>query len=163
MAIEEMKFRADLYYRLNVVTITLPALRDRRTDIPLLADHLFQKHAARMQKQVRAISPAAMEQLIAHSWPGNVRELENVIQAGLATATEDIIRSFSILALNQSHPHPSPTARTLTIPIGTALAAVENQLICETLKECGGDKQKAAHLLGVSERTLYRQAAVRQK
>ena len=80
-AIEEEKFRADLYYRLNVVTLTLPALRDRRVDIPLLADFLLKKHAARMGKQVRAIAPAAMEQLLAHSWPGNVRELENVIQS----------------------------------------------------------------------------------
>jgi two-component system response regulator HydG len=157
-AIEEKKFRADLYYRLNVVTLTLPALRDRRADIPLLADHLLQKHAARMQKPVRAIAPDAMEQLIAHSWPGNVRELENVIQSALATATDDTLRGFSLLALNRSPSRVSTnsSAHVLTIPIGTPLAAVEDQLICETLKACGGDKQSAAQMLGVSERTLYR-------
>ena len=157
-AIEENKFRADLYYRLNVVTLTLPALRDRRADIPLLADFLLKKHAERMRKQVRAIAPAAMEQLLARSWPGNVRELENVIQSALAIATEDTIRGFSLMALNQS-PSRAPTtlsARALTIPIGTPLATAEEQLICETLRECGGDKQKAAQMLGVSERTLYR-------
>jgi two-component system, NtrC family, response regulator HydG len=157
-AIEENKFRTDLYYRLNVVTLTLPALRDRRADIPLLADHLLQKHAARMQKPVRTIAPAAMEQLLAHAWPGNVRELENVIQSALATATDETIRNFSLLALNPNpaHAHPTSAGRALTIPIGIPLAVVEGQIICETLKACGGDKQKAAQLLGVSERTLYR-------
>jgi len=157
-AIEEKKFRTDLYYRLNVVTITLPALRDRRSDIPLLADCLLRKHAVRMQKHIRAIAPAAMEQLIAHAWPGNVRELENVIQSALATATEDTISSFSLLASNSNPPCTTSAPRALTIPIGTPLAVVEDYFICETLKEFGGDKQKAAQVLGVSERTLYRQA-----
>jgi two-component system response regulator HydG len=157
-AMEENKFRADLYYRLNVVTLMLPPLCDRLSDIPLLADCLLKKHAAQMKKQVRAIAPAAMEQLLAHSWPGNVRELENVIQSALATATDDLIRSFSLVALNPSPSRlpASSSARALTIPIGTTLANAEDQLICETLKECGGDKQKAAQMLGVSERTLYR-------
>jgi two-component system response regulator HydG len=157
-AIAEKKFRADLFYRLNVITLTLPALRDRRGDIPLLADCLLQKHAQRMQKPVRGIAPAAMEQLLAHSWPGNVRELENVIQSGLAIATGDTIRSFSLLTVNRSLPPTPSSPRVFTIPVGTPLAAVEDRLIHETLKECGGDKQKAAQLLGVSERTLYRQA-----
>lgn len=157
-AIEEKKFRADLYYRLNVVTLAMPTLRDRRADIPLLADRLLKKHAARMQKQVRVIAPTAMKKLLAHSWPGNVRELENVIQSALATATDDTIRDFSFTVLNQGHPPPRPTSsvRALTIPIGTTLAIAEDQLICEALKECGGDKQKAAQMLGISERTLYR-------
>jgi DNA-binding NtrC family response regulator len=157
-AIEGNQFRADLYYRLNVVPVTLPPLRDRLSDIPLLADCLLKKHAARMKKQVRAIAPAAMEQLLAHSWPGNVRELENVVQSALATATDDVIGGFSLVVLNPS-PSRAPTpsaAPALTIPIGTTLASAEGQLICETLKECGGDKQKAAQILGVSERTLYR-------
>ena len=143
---------------MNVVTLTLPALRERRADIPLLADHLLQKHAARMQKSVRAITPAAMEQLLAHAWPGNVRELENVIQSALATATEDTLRGFSLLALppHPDHPQPTSAARPLTIPIGTSLASAEHLLITETRKACDGDKQKAAQLLGVSERTLYR-------
>jgi DNA-binding NtrC family response regulator len=111
-----------------------------------------------MQKHIRAIAPAAMEQLIAHAWPGNVRELENVIQSALATATEDTISSFSLLASNSNPPYTTSAPRALTIPIGTPLAVVEDYFICETLKEFGGDKQKAAQVLGVSERTLYRQA-----
>jgi len=160
-AIEEKKFRADLYYRLNVVTLTLPALRDRRGDIPLLADHLLKKHAARMRKQIGTITPAAMEQLLAHSWPGNVRELENVIQSALATATDDTLRNFSFSPMNPGPAQSSLTssASTLSISIGTPLAAVEDQVIAETLKACSGDKQKAAHLLGISERTLYRHVA----
>jgi len=160
-AIEEKKFRADLYYRLNVVTLTLPALRDRRGDIPLLADHLLKKHAARMRKQIGTITPAAMEQLLAHSWPGNVRELENVIQSALAMATDDTLRNFSFSPMNPGPAQSSLTssASTLSISIGTPLAAVEDQVIAETLKACSGDKQKAAHLLGISERTLYRHVA----
>lgn len=157
-AIDEKKFRADLYYRLNVIALNLPALRDRCEDIPLLADHLLQKHAARMGKQIHAIAPAAMAQLLAHPWLGNVRELENVIQSALATATDNTLHGFSLSALNPS-PSRVPSAssaRTLTIPVGTPLAAVEDQVIGETLKECGGDKQKAAQMLGISERTLYR-------
>lgn len=159
-AIEEKTFRADLYYRLSVVTLTLPALRERLSDIPLLADYLLKKHGARMQKQARSIAPSAMEQLLIHSWPGNVRELENVIQSALATSNDETICNFPWAALKPTHSHASgtPSTQALTIPIGTSLADAEDQLICETLKACAGDKQKAAQILGVSERTLYRQA-----
>lgn len=161
-AIAEKRFREDLYYRLNVVHIALPALRERTEDIPLLASFFLNKYAARMHKNVSAIAPAALDQLLAHPWPGNVRELENAIQRAIAVATDDTITSFILCA-----PVPGSIPATgiqaygpsVTIPLGTPLEKVEERLIAETLAQCGGDKEKAAKLLGVSSRTLYRRSA----
>jgi len=161
-AIAEKEFRDDLYYRLNVVHITLPTLRDRPDDIPLLANHFLQKYAARMHKDIRAIAPAALDQLLAHPWPGNVRELENAIQRALAVTTDDTITSF-ILCAPLSGTVPAAGIQTygssVTIPVGTPLEKIEERLIAETLAICGGDKEKAAKMLGVSSRTLYRRSA----
>ena len=157
-AIEENRFRSDLYYRLNVVQLLLPALRERREDIPLLADHFLKKYCLRMQKEVRTIAPEAIAQLVAHPWPGNVRELENTIQRALAVTTGDTIHSFQLT------PPPGTTGRdgpgsfgpSVTISIGTRLADADERLITETLRLCEGDKEQAAKLLGISSRTLYR-------
>jgi two-component system response regulator HydG len=156
-AIAEKKFREDLYYRLNVVHISLPPLRDRRDDIPLLADFFLKKYAARMQKKVTGIAPVALEQLLAHSWPGNVRELENTLQRALAVTTGDTIEHFQLLTSAVTGPAKT-TGPTVTLPIGTPLAEMENTVIRETLKLVAGDKEKAAKLLGISSRTLYRRA-----
>jgi transcriptional regulator with PAS, ATPase and Fis domain len=85
-ALADGKFRSDLYYRINTLQISLPALRDRREDIPLLAGHFLSRSAAAMSKPIRTIGPRALDQLLAHSWPGNVRELEHVIQRAVALA-----------------------------------------------------------------------------
>jgi two-component system response regulator HydG len=161
-AIAEKKFRDDLYYRLNVVHVSLPALRERPDDIPLLANHFLQKYAARMHKEVCAIAPAALDQLLAHSWPGNVRELENAVQRAIAVATDDTISSFILCApLSGALPAAQASGANVTIPLGTPLEKVEERLITETLTLCGGDKEKAAKMLGVSSRTLYRRSANR--
>ena len=89
------QFRHDLYYRINTVQVSLPALRERREDIPLLARHFLAKFAAEMRREVQVITPKALDQLCAHSWPGNVRELEHVIQRAVALATGDTITSFT--------------------------------------------------------------------
>jgi two-component system response regulator HydG len=156
-AISENKFREDLYFRLNVVHVNLPALRDRVEDIPLLADHFLKKYAARMQKDVRAIAPVALDQLLAHRWPGNVRELENAIQRALAVATDDTIHKFQ-LNPPVGRAAVSASVSLLNIGVGTTLAEAEERLIAETLKAWGGDKEKAAKVLGISSRTLYRRA-----
>ena len=158
LEISEGRFREDLYYRLNVVHIGLPALRDRKDDLPLLADFFLKKYAARMQKDVHSIAAPAVEQLLAHNWPGNIRELENTFQRALAVATVPVIQSFQLL----SAPGQTGVAvhgPAVTFPIGTKLAAAEDRLIRETLAVCGGDKEKAAKLLGVSSRTIHRRAA----
>ncbi len=160
VAIEQKKFREDLYYRLNVVHISLPPLRERREDIPLLAGHFPTKYAARMQKNVARIAPKALDQLLAHHWPGNVRELENAIQRALAVTVEDTIRSVQLLPPIGAAPAPvAATGPAVSIPIGTPLEKAEHQLVTETLKQCGGNKEKAAKILGVSSRTLYRRFA----
>jgi two-component system response regulator HydG len=157
-AIREKVFREDLYYRLNVVHVSLPPLRERRDDIPLLADHFLKKYAARMQKPVRGTAPAAMEQLLSHTWPGNVRELENTLQRALAVATSDTITHFQLLS-NITPASGVPAGPSVTVPVGVTLAEAEERLIRETLLQCGGDKEKAARLLGISSRTLYRRNA----
>ena len=155
-AIAENRFREDLYYRLNVVHLTLPPLRGHPEDIALLADHFLKKYLVKMQKNVRAIAPQALDQLLAHQWPGNVRELENTIQRALAVATDDIIQSFHLTPPPRSGGPSASYGPAVTIPVGTTLEEADNLLISETLNECGGDKEKAAKMLGVSSRTLYR-------
>ncbi len=155
-AIADNKFRDDLYFRLNVVQVLLPPLRERKEDIPLLADHFLKKYAARMRKEVRSIAPEGLDQLLAHSWPGNVRELENTLQRALAVATEDTIKRFQLI---HSPGAGRATGPSVTIPIGTPLAKAEDQLIQETLNICGGDKERAARMLGISSRTLYRRSS----
>jgi two-component system response regulator HydG len=154
-AIQEKKFREDLYYRLNVVHVNLPPLRDRREDIPVLADHFLKKYADRMKKKVTGISPVALDQLLAHSWPGNVRELENTIQRGLAVCTGHTIENFQLITGIRGGAS-APTGPSLTLPIGIPLAEAEERLITETLRICGNDKEKTAKVLGISSRTLYR-------
>ena len=159
-AIRDNRFREDLYYRLNVVHVTLPALRERREDIPMLADHFLKKYAARMQKNVQSIAPVAMDQLMAHSWPGNVRELENVVQRALAIATDDNVASFQLLTpLRAGDAGKASMGPSVTIPVGTRLDEAEEQLISKTLELCAGDKEKAAKILGISSRTLYRRSS----
>jgi two-component system response regulator HydG len=155
-AIAEGKFREDLFYRLNVVNVTLPPLRQRVDDIPLLAEHFLKKYATRMRKNVQVFAPSALEQLASHPWPGNVRELENSMQRAIVVASGDTIQMF------QLNPPPSVSAGgeslgpSITIPIGLPMAEAEDRIIAAALNQCGGDKEKAAKLLGISSRTLYR-------
>jgi len=153
-AIAEKKFREDLYYRLNVVHVNLPPLRERREDLPLLADHFLKKYAARMQKKVTGIAPVALDQLLAHSWPGNVRELENTMQRALAVSSGEVIEYFQLITGVRGA--AAPTGPSVTLPIGVTLAEAEERLITETLRLCADDKEKAAKILGISSRTLYR-------
>lgn len=162
-AIKDGKFREDLYYRLNVMTITLPALRQRREDIPLLANHFLGKHATRMHKEVRTIAPSAMEELIAYPWPGNVRELENVVQRAIAMASDDTVTGFHLAPTVEGEAVPAnPMGPSITIPLGTPLSEIEERVIHETLRLCDGVKEKAAKLLGVSSRTLQRRFAEKE-
>lgn len=154
-AINDRKFREDLYYRLNVVHVNLPPLRERPEDLPLLADHFLKKYATRMQKKVTSIAPVALDQLLAHSWPGNVRELENTLQRALAVCSGNMIESFQLITALRGGA-TAPTGPSVTLPIGATLAEAEERLITETLRLCGHDKEKAARILGISSRTLYR-------
>jgi two-component system, NtrC family, response regulator HydG len=158
-AIKGRAFRKDLYYRINTVHILLPPLRDRRDDIPLLAGHFLGRFSAEMQKDVRTIAPMALDQLRAQPWPGNVRELEHVIERAVALATGDTITSFSFSPSVSDTPSASgtePASPLISIPIGTTVEEATKRLVVATITQCGGNKLKAARILGVPPRTMYR-------
>jgi two-component system response regulator HydG len=147
------EFRDDLYYRLAVIPIHLPPLRERVEDIPLLAQAFLQMYAAGATRPVRGFSPQAMSRLLAHPWPGNVRELGNVVERGVSLCTRDEI-SVEDLGLNMGPAGaeftlkglgPRPTLRELT-----------RAYVAQILDEMRNDKEQTARVLGVSERTLYR-------
>jgi transcriptional regulator with PAS, ATPase and Fis domain len=149
------KFREDLFYRLNVVSIYLPSLRERSEDIPLLADHFFRKYSADNQKPVCRISPEAMDLLIRYRWPGNVRELENVIERTATLCSSNIILPEDLprrLQVETSQISTSP------LPSRMPLSELEKLYIQKVLEETGGNKKRAADILGIDRRTLYRMA-----
>jgi len=163
-AVQAGKFREDLYYRLNVIQVVLPPLRERIEDIPLLADHFVARYAAKNGKQFSGISPAAMEALEAYAWPGNVRELEHAIERAvvLSPGSEidiDALPQPVVQSARGGPRGPIPAAlegRTLSIPLGTTMEEIELRVIREMLRHTKGDKNLAAQLLGIAARTIYR-------
>jgi two-component system response regulator AtoC len=149
------KFREDLFYRLNVVSMHLPSLRERPEDVPLLADHFLRKYASQNNKPVLRISPEAMDLLIRYQWPGNVRELENVMErAGTLSVTNLILPEDLPRRL-----HMEPARMSLSsLPSRMPLSELEKLYIQKVLEETGGNKKKAAGILGIDRRTLYRMA-----
>jgi two-component system, NtrC family, response regulator PilR len=157
--VEEGKFREDLYYRINVISIELPPLRDRREDIPLLAEHFLAKFAAEMQKPVHTIAQETMDLLVAYEWRGNVRELENVIERAVAleqtpavlpeTLPEPIRRGLS------TRPGPGlPELPDDGIDLEAHVEEIYRDHIAQALKRAGGVQVKAAELLGMSFRSF---------
>ncbi len=159
-ALADGRFRPDLYYRINTLQIVLPPLRERRDDIPLLAGHFLNRAAAAMQKAVRAIAPRALDQLLAHSWPGNVRELEHVVQRAVALAGDDTIAGFTFAPARSGD--AAPASAQVSVPIGTTLDEATKRLVRATVEQCGGNKLKAARILGIPPRTMYRHYANHQ-
>jgi DNA-binding NtrC family response regulator len=151
-AVKEGRFREDLYYRLNVVTIRIPPLRDRREDIPLLAEHFAAKHGR--AEGGGAISPPARALLLAYGWPGNVRELENVVARALALNHSGVILPEDLPEAIQGM---GPTAVS-QIASGErpTLAEMERRYAAQVLQETGGNKTRAAEILGIDRKTLYR-------
>jgi len=148
--IREGRFREDLFYRLCVVPIVLPPLRQRREDIPLLAAHFLQKHSGRQRGQVRGFSQEGMEALVQHDWPGNVRELENAIERAIILARSDVITPTDLL-------YYGPVAkREATADEFAPLACVEKEHIARVLRHHGGNRTAAAKALGVDRKTLWR-------
>ena len=146
------RFRADLFYRLNVIRIDLPPLRERSEDIPLLCNHFLTKFNQRYQKNVRSISPAAYHLLIRNRWPGNVRELENAIErAVLVCKTGEITPND----LPESIREEGGTSQEFTIPPHRTLAEIEKMAILQTLQRTNWNKQEAAQILGLYRPTLY--------
>lgn len=154
--IAENQFRRDLYYRINTVQISLPPLRERLEDIPLLVAHFLKQFAGEMGKRAPAVSSVAMDQLFGHVWPGNVRELEHVIQRAVALNPGDSIKAFEFSPIVLDHMVKSKNSKEVSIPIGTSMDEATKRLVDATLEQCGGNKLKAARLLGIPARTMYR-------
>ncbi len=159
---EEVKagrFREDLYYRLNVIPVSVPPLRDRRDDIPLLAQHFVQVYAEKNGKAISGCSPSALERLSEYGWPGNVRELENAIERAvvLTRAGHTVIDEDALpREIRDVVAGGGASATSLTFPIGMPLAEIEMRVIHETLRHTRGDKRLTAKLLGIATRTIYR-------
>lgn len=151
-------FREDLYYRLNVVRIQLPPLRERREDIPLLARAFVLKFAAELGKRVEGIAPETLAALEHHGFPGNVRELSNLMERATALARRDVITPEDLPQelLGGLSPRDTPTAELpeAGTDLDATLAAIERRIIAEAMGRCGGVKMRAAELLGVSFRSL---------
>jgi len=146
--------RKDLYYRLSVITIHIPPLRERSEDVPLLAEHFFRKHEKNYNKTVTSIEPDAMDALMKYSWPGNVRELENLVEMLLAYGKSSVVR-FSDLPERIVESNPPVTAGALGNQVYT-LKEAERQLIINALAKSKGNKSLAAHMLGISRKSLYK-------
>ncbi len=152
--IREGLFREDLYYRLAVIPIHLPPLRERREDIPLLADHFLRRAADTSGKEIRGFTPEAMAALLRHPWPGNVRELENVVERSVTLTVSGQISPEALLL--DASAAPAPGALLAQAARRPTLEELTGEYVSLVLREAGGDKDKAAEILGVSKRTLYR-------
>lgn len=147
------RFREDLYYRLNVVSVTVPPLRERREDIPMLASYFLKRYARKNNRLIKGLSPRAIDLLMRYDWPGNVRELENVIErAVILTRAESI--GMTELPDTLRSINPAETATNVILTPGRTLKEVEKEMILSTLEEVDGNRTRAAQILGISRRTL---------
>jgi Nif-specific regulatory protein len=150
-AIEQGKFREDLFYRLNVFPIFIPPLRERKPDVLLLADHFLQRFSAEHGRDIRRLSTPAIDMLASYHWPGNARELQNVIERAVLVCDGHVIHAH----------HLSPTLQTaeasgtvMSIALDDAVAAYEKDLLQDALKSARGNRAKAARLLRTTERIV---------
>jgi DNA-binding NtrC family response regulator len=151
-ALEQGTFREDLYYRLNVVPLNIPPLRDRKQDIPFLANHFIHKLASDSGSRVERITDAGLERLMSYHWPGNVRELENVIERSLVMCSGTQLDAADIRLENA--PRPRPQSENHFLPEGLTLDQYEQDLIREALRRADGNKSQAARLLGLTRNAL---------
>ena len=152
--IREGKFREDLYYRLNVVPIAAPPLRERLEDIPLLAHHFVEKVCKQEEIPIRRLSPETIERLKNCPWPGNVRQLENVVEMAVALSGTREILYPSDFPLPTAAPHISPNSAIPTNDFEQTVGRIERQILEEALKKAGGNKTVAAEMLGLKRTTL---------
>ena len=158
--VKEKRFREDLYYRLNVITVRVPPLRERHEDIRLLAQHYLRVYAAKNGRKLDGFSNEALERLESYRWPGNVRELENLIERMVLLARKDRIDAEDLPEEIAGVKRP-PRDAILEL-VGTPLADVEQRLLDETLRITGGNKTQAAKLLGIDVRTVARKLERRE-
>ena len=174
--VSERKFREDLFYRLNVITLRLPPLRDRRGDTVLLARHFLRKYAAKYGRDVTEIAGQTLECLNAYEWPGNVRELENVIARAVIISQAHVLLPETVdlgsqpilhrheessgpegqpLVAQPAQPQPIAADRNGGLRLSDAIQQMETDMIRKALRESGGNKTKAAQILGISRKSLF--------
>jgi two-component system, NtrC family, response regulator HydG len=157
-AIAAGTFRSDLYHRLKVVSIRLPTLQERSQDIPVLIDHFMKQFSQQHGKQIRGMTPAARRKLMGYDWPGNVRQLRNVVESMVVVDYDGLLDLDDLpeeLA-EPAVPVAEPAPGTLAVLVGRPLEEIERLFITETLRLTGGNREEAARMLGIGERTLYR-------
>ena len=156
-AVQEGAFRADLYYRVNVLTIPLPPVRRRPEDIPVLAEAFVTEFNDKYARRVRAMDEAALKLLTEHSWPGNVRELRNVIERAVVCCEDGVITTECLPLAPLGTPR-TERANVVVLPVGTTLDDGEKQLILRTLQSVNNNKTRAAEILGTTPKTLHNKA-----
>ena len=154
--IDAGRFREDLYYRLNVVTLDIPPLRERREDIPLLAQHFLQTFSKKNRKKIKGFTPQAMDHLLKYNWPGNVRELMNAVERGVVLARSDYLDTEDFPLILKGGPAEEEPLSKDVIPADLPLEEVEKVTILKTLELAGGNKSEAARRLGITRRTLHK-------
>jgi DNA-binding NtrC family response regulator len=153
-ALEQGRFREDLYYRLNVVPINIPPLRERTEDIPFLARHFVQKLAGELGSYAKDISAAAIDRLLTHSWPGNVRELENTLERSLVLAPGEILQPSDLRIEAPRTASAVASQQAPLLPEGETLEHWEQMMIREALRRANGNKSQAARMLGLTRNAL---------
>lgn len=154
-ALKDGSFRSDLYYRLNVITIRIPPLRERLDDLPELVKHFIQKYSKETGRHIEGISPKGLEILKNYSWPGNIRELENCIERGVILAQSSILQPEDLLLRGGQEGLPSCNQNCESPETGLSLKEMERQYIEKTLNACGWNQSKAAGLLKIDRKTLH--------
>jgi two-component system response regulator GlrR len=142
-------FREDLFYRIHVIPILLPPLRERKEDIPLLVEHFLKKYGRQMNREVRGLAPKALQRLMLHDWPGNVRELENTIEYAVAMTRDDVIGEGNVLPMKANGPEGAIP------PLREAKDAFERDYLISILKITQGNVTSAAELAGKYRADLY--------
>jgi len=169
-AVERKAFREDLFSRLNVITLTLPPLREREGDIPLLAHHFLEIFKKKNNKEVKGFTQEALEVMLRYSWPRNVRQLENAIERAVVLTRGEMIAPEDLppeilkaLEMPTAQEAALMDEKTISISLGTPLEAIEKRVIEETLRHSRGDKNVASKILGISTRTIYRKIEEEKK
>jgi len=151
-AVADGSFREDLYYRIAVVMIQTPPLRDRKGDVPVLVNHFLKKFGTAHRKRLRSVTPQAMELLTSYQWPGNIRQLENCIEQAVVLCESDVVDVGALWLGDTTTPRQADSS--IRIRSGLTLRDVEQQYILRTLQETGGNRTRAARVLGISLRCL---------
>jgi two-component system response regulator HydG len=154
--IEAGRFREDLYYRLNVVALEMPPLRERREDIPLLAQHFLEALSRENRKSIKGFTPQAMDRLITYHWPGNVRELMNAVERGVVLSRSEYLDEAVLSLISGDESSFREISSGDAVNAATPLNEVEKTTILKTLEAAGGNKSEAARRLGITRRTLHK-------